>query len=69
VAPPFRAVFSCRKQRSDTGQKPGATKNYQGQCGPYKNQDAPQAGPLNIFVATREKNHFDPLHRRRVSCC
>ena len=25
MAPPFRAVFSCRKQRSDTGRKPGAT--------------------------------------------
>jgi len=37
VAPPFRAVFSCRKQQSDTGQKPGATKNSQGRCGSYSN--------------------------------
>ena len=26
MAPPFRAVFSCRIQRSDTGQKPGPRK-------------------------------------------
>src|SRR5665213_3960452 len=36
---PSGRCFRGRKQRSHTGQKPGATKSSQARCGPYEKQD------------------------------
>jgi len=55
VAPPFRAVLSYRNQRSDTGQKPSATKDSQAHRGPYTNRAGSPRG-------TRGHDCPSPIH-------